>query len=95
MGVKILLKEKEKKQTFSGTLSNTSVLTIGETISFFDIWAKLCLGSSRFEGPRKRICNTILSHPAQVTDSDHLHVHPFKLLQKDRIQGHQIAEGYE
>jgi hypothetical protein len=37
MGVKILLEEKEKKQTFSGTLSNTSVLTIGETISFFDI----------------------------------------------------------
>ena len=50
--------------TFSGTLLKTSVFTIGETISFCDIWAKLALGSNRFDGPRNSIWRTILSHPA-------------------------------
>lgn len=53
--------------TFSGTLLKTKVFTMGETINFCDIWEKLALGSNRFDGPRNKICRTILSHPASKT----------------------------
>ena len=53
--------------TFSGTLLKTKVFTMGETINFCDIWAKLVLGSNRLDGPRNKMWRTILSHPAPRT----------------------------
>lgn len=60
---------KNYHHTFSGTLLKTNVFMIGDTISFWDIWANVAFGSNKFDGPRNRICSTILSHPAIQTNN--------------------------